>query len=353
MVATIRDVAKLANVSVATVSRYVNGTHKVRGKTADRVKAAIEELGFRPNAVGRSLSTSTTKSIGMVIPSISNPVFSEAVSGVTETVRAAGYSLTLTTSSYEPEGEVEAISTLLENRVDGVILTVTNPETSKALDLLDKSSVPYTMIYNQPSEGRSTFTVDNVGAGRDVADELIRLGHQRLGMISGKFSASDRADARRVGFEAGAAATGLAAPVICEVDFDVQDISGVLEKMFQNMDKAPTALFCSNDILAISVIGGLRRMKVDVPGQVSVIGFDGISVGRHMYPTLATVAQPSKEMGRKAASHLLSRFSGGQDQETGILPHTFTLGESAGPACKLDPATPQQLTQTLSKRSPT
>ena len=353
MAATIRDVAKLANVSVATVSRYVNGTHKVRGETAERVKVAIEELGFRPNAVGRSLSTAVTKSIGMVIPSISNPVFSDAVSGVSAATREAGYSLTLTTSQYSPDGEVEAISTLLENRVDGVILTVSDPETSMALELLEKSGVPFTMIYNQPSDGRVTMTVDNVAAGREVAGEMIRLGHERLGMISGKFASSDRAVARKNGFVEGARAAGLAPPVISEVDFEAQDISAVLEPMFLNLNTAPTALFCSNDILAISVIGGLRRLEIAVPKQVSVIGFDGISVGRHMYPTLATVVQPSKEMGIAAANSLFERLAEGQDQQSKILPYQFTIGESAGPAAKHDPTDLQKQSKSQSKRSPT
>lgn len=353
MAATIRDVAKLANVSVATVSRYVNGTHKVRGETAERVKTAIDELGFRPNAVGRSLSTASTKSIGMVIPSISNPVFSDAVSGVSAAIREAGYSLTLTTSQYSPEGEVEAISTLLDNRVDGVILTVSDPETSKALELLEKSGVPFIMIYNQPSDGRVTMTVDNVAAGREVAREMIQLGHERLGMISGKFASSDRAVARKNGFVQGARSAGLKPPVIKEVDFEAQDISDVLAPLFHNQNTAPTALFCSNDILAISVIGGLRRLKIAVPEQVSVIGFDGISVGRHMYPTLATVVQPSKEMGRAAANSLFERLAEGQDQQSLILPHQFTIGESAGPADKLDPTDLQKRSKSQSKRSPT
>ncbi|MBO6826378.1 MAG: LacI family DNA-binding transcriptional regulator [Sneathiella sp.] len=353
MVATIRDVAKLANVSVATVSRYVNGTRKVRGKTAERVKFAIEELGFRPNAVGRSLSTSTTKSIGMVIPSISNPVFSDAVSGVSAAIRKEGYSLTLTTSQYSPEGEVDAISTLLENRVDGVILTVTDPETSKALELLEKSAVPFVMIYNQPSSGRATMTVDNVAAGKEVAGELIKLGHKRLGMVSGKFASSDRALARMNGFVKGVRDARLTAPVICEVDFEAQDISDVLEPMFKDMNAAPSALFCSNDILAISVIGALRRLKIAVPKEVSVIGFDGIAVGRHMYPTLATVVQPSKEMGKAAARNLFERLAGGQDPQSVILPHEFTIGESAGPAAKHDPTDLQTQSKPTSKRSPT
>jgi DNA-binding LacI/PurR family transcriptional regulator len=354
MAATIRDVARKANVSVATVSRYVNGTYKVRGVTAERVKAAIEELSFRPNAVGRSLSTSSTKSIGMIIPSISNPVFADAVSGVSDVMRTEGYSLTLASSNYDVTDELSAISTLLENRVDGIILTVANPAQSKALSMLEKSQLPYCMIYNQPTAGHSTVTVDNVAAGYDVARAMIRLGHQRLGMISGKFASSDRAYARRTGFLKGVDEAGLEPPAIVEVGYEDEQVSKALENLYADLNTAPTALFCSNDLLAISVIGSLRRRKIAVPDQVSVIGFDGISVGSHMYPALATVVQPSKEMGRTAARHLLEMLLNGQEQYVSILSHILRLGESAGPACKLDPAVSQPLSQnTSSKRSTT
>ncbi len=352
MVATIRDVARQANVSVATVSRYVNGTHKVRGKTAERVKAAIETLGFRPNAVGRSLSTAHTKTLGVVIPSISNPVFADAVAGITDEVKQQGYTLMLTSTNYDPDEEAAVVGTLLENRVDGVILTVADPEKSPALALLEQAGIPSVLIYNQPAGAYATVTVDNVEAGREVARTFIELGHKKLGMISGRFKASDRALARRDGFVDGACRAGLENPVICETDHEGRQMEQSLDNLFSDPVNAPTALFCSNDLLAISVIGYLRKRDILVPDQVSVMGFDGIAVGSHLHPALTTVVQPSREMGSAAARHLLARLSGDASPEVMLLPYTVRTGDSAGPAGKLSPASSPNLSQHSLRRPP-
>lgn len=337
--ATIRDVASRAGVSVATVSRLINDTGKVRDATAERVRAAISDLGFRPNAIGRNLSRANTRSLGVVIPSLSNPVFADAVAGINAEAKARGYTLMFVSSDYCPEDELRAVATLLEYRVDGLILTVANPVDSPALDMIVSAGVPYVLVYNLPcGKGHPTVTVDNVAAGREVAQMLIDLGHKRMGMVSGSFSASDRASARRDGFIDGVRASHLPDPFIIEVDFVSPNVEEVLVPIYKNLETAPTALFCSNDLLAISVIGVLGRMNLDVPKDVSVIGFDGIAVGTHLHPTLATVIQPSYEMGRAATLQLLDSLVGKDSLITKILPHTLRHGESAGPASKQSPA---------------
>ncbi len=352
MSSTIRDVADRANVSVATVSRFVNGASNLRPQTAEKVRLAIEELGFRPNAVGRSLSTASTRTLGVVIPSISNPVFADAVAGITDVTRDEGYTLMLASTNYAPGEEALVVGKLLENRVDGVVLTVADPATSPALSLLRNSNVPFVLIYNQPFEDCPTVTVNNVEAGKEVAEEFIRLGHTRLGMISGNFNASDRALARRNGFVFGARSKGLADPVIAEVDHEGRALVDNLDRIYSDLETAPTALFCSNDLLAISVIGYLRQHGFEVPQDISVIGFDGISVGSHLYPTLATIVQPSQEMGSAAARYLLARLMGKEPSSKRLHPHTFRNGDSAGPAGKLTPAASPKLTQP-NRRRPT
>jgi len=339
MAATIRDVAKRAGVSVATVSRLINNTGKVRTETAERVRAAINDLGFRPNALARNLSTAQTRSLGVVIPSLSNPVFADAVSGINAEARASGYTLMFTSTDYSPEDELRAVSSLLEYKVEGLILTVANPLDNPALELLEASDVPYVLIYNQPSAKiRPTVTIDNVVASSEVARALLGLGHKKFGMVSGSFSASDRALARRDGFINTIIAAGHPCPVVLEVDFVSPNLEDSLAPVYARDATAPTALFCSNDLLAISVIGALGRMGLDVPKDVSVIGFDGIAVGTHLHPTLATVIQPSREMGRAATRQLLDRLAGKDCPTTEILLHTIRLGESAGPAAKSVPA---------------
>ena len=342
MTATIRDVAERAGVSVATVSRLVNNTGRVREETAAHIRAAIDELGFRPNAVGRSLKKNRTRSLGVVIPSMSNPVFSEAVAGIKAEARARGYWLMFTSPDYAADEEVEMVSLLLDYRVEGMILTVANPHHSPALDILQRAGVPYVLIYNQVSDdGHPTVTVDNIAAGREVAHKLIDMGHRRLGIVSGRFDASDRAHARRDGFIDGASERGVETPIVLEVDFLAPKMKETLNPVYADPATAPTALFCSNDLLAISVVGALGRMNLNVPKDVSVIGFDGIAVGTHLHPTLATVVQPSHEMGRVATRHLLDRLTGENRPKMEILPHTFRMGESAGPVLQPSPADPR------------
>jgi len=332
---TIKDVACEAGVSVATVSRFINKSGKLRDATSARVQSAIDTLGFRPNAVGRNLSTAHTQSLGVIIPSLSNPVFADAVAGINAEAHANGYTLMFTVTDYKFEEELRTVGALLEYRVDGLILIVADPDHSPALDMLEAAGTPYVLIYNQPTgRNRPTVTVDNVAAGAQAAQTFFDLGHERLAMISGKFSASDRAHARRRGFLHGAAARGLAEPLVFEVDFIDSNVADVLKPLYVDRQTAPTALFCSNDLLAISVIGALGRMNLNVPHDVSVIGFDGIAVGTHLHPTLATVLQPSREMGQTATRQLLGRLKGEEPPSTVILPHILRLGESAGPATK-------------------
>ena len=338
MPATIRDVASLAGVSVATVSRLVNRSGKVRDDTAARVQAAIEALGFRPSAVGRNLSTSQTRSLGVVIPSLTNPVFADAVAGINEEARARDYTLMFTATNYDRAEEQGIVDAFLAYRVEGLILTVADPEDSLVLDLLEREGVPYVLIYNQPNaKERPTVTVDNVAAGREAAEALAKLGHRRLGMVAGRFSASDRALARRDGFLTGARAAGCPDPLVLEVDFVDLNAEEALRPLYQRRSEAPSALFCSNDLLAMAVVGALGRLGLSVPDDVSVIGFDGLAIGTQLHPTLATIVQPSREMGRAATAQLLDRLSGEVPLRTVTLPHSLRLGESAGPAAKPSP----------------
>nr|WP_277346058.1 substrate-binding domain-containing protein [Sneathiella chinensis] len=285
--------------------------------------------------------------MGVVIPSLSNPVFSDAVSGINEAARAEGYRLMFTSTEYNRAEEVEAVSSLLEYRVDGLILTVADAEEAPALDLLEAAGVPYTLLYNQSGRSaRPAVTIDNVAAGREVAQHLLALGHQRLGMVSGSFSASDRAMARRDGFTAEIVARGFPAPRVLEVDFVNSEVEEALVLLMRDRDTAPTALFCSNDLLAISVIGALERIGLNVPEDVSVLGFDGIAIGTHLHPTLTTVVQPSRDMGQTATRQLLACLQGGSDPDTMILPYRLQIGESVGPAAKPSPTGPSELNQT-------
>lgn len=353
--ATIRDVAERAGVSVATVSRALNGG-AVMPETVARVRDAAADLGFRPNGVGRSLKTASSRLIGVLIPSLSNPVFAEAVEGIAAGVADAGYSLLFGVSDYHRAAEGRGIEALLRYRADGLILTVADAASSASLDVLEAAEVPYVLVYNPPgAHGRPTVTVDNRAAGYAVAARLAGEGHRRLGMIAGRLDDSDRARARHAGFVEGAVALGLEPPILREVPFTRPMLEPVLAALYAEPG-APTALFCSNDMLAIAVIGALAGLGLAVPGDVSVVGFDGIAIGGLLHPSLETVVQPSRELGRTAALRLLRRLAGEETGTPVILPHTLRRGGSVGPAAKHSPTVPtasNPLALCLETRTPT
>lgn len=329
---TIRDVAALAQVSVATVSRVINGHDVTRPATAERVERAIATLGFRPHGIGRSLKTARTRTLGVMMPSLANPVFAEAVTGMETAAKEAGYTLLLAATDYRNENESRAVDTLRSRGIDGLILTVADAAKSPVLDALDADGTPYVLVYNGPAcPTRATVTVDNEAAGREVAERLIACGHRRLGMVAGAFATSDRSRARNAGFVAGTAAAGLEPPVLIEIDFSDMRLAGRIAPLF-NTARPPTALFCSNDLVAIAVMGALRELGLEVPDDVSVVGFDGIMVGRWIAPSLATIVQPSREMGRRAVAQLLHRLSTNASPEHVILPYRFEEGRSLGRA---------------------
>lgn len=332
--ATIRDVAAKAGVSIATVSRVLNKSPLAARKSIEAVHAAIAELGFRPNAIGRQLKTAASLTIGVLVPSMANPVFAQSVHGIEVAAKAEGYSVLLTTSEYDSEGELAAIETLLSNRVEGLILTVADTDQSSSLDVLDSEGVPYVLIYNQPaSPERSFISLDNVAAAKDLVEQLIGRGHRRIAMIAGSFLSSDRSRLRYHGYAEAMRTAGLPVDPVVEVSFTDIQIGSRLAPIF-NEDEPPTALFCSTDIMGIAACRGLWELGISVPEDVSVVGFDGIDVGLWTRPTLATVVIPAQEMGAQAVKHLLDRIQGKSAPVHLTLQHRIRSGESWGLAKK-------------------
>jgi DNA-binding LacI/PurR family transcriptional regulator len=300
---TIHHVAALACCSVASVSRVVNGTGPASPTMRARVEAVVAELGFRPSELGRSLARKSRRVIGVLVPSTTNPVFAASLAGIQDRARLAGCSVLIAQSDYDPGRETEAVEALLAERPLGLVLTVCDPGTSVALALANRAGVPTVLIFNEPgAPDTAAVTVDNRGASRALVAKMIGLGHRRIAFVAGRFAASDRSRLRYAGFRDALHEAGLAAPDAVEVDFiadlDAIDLTDAMDRL------SPTALVVSNDLLALSVIAAVRRLGLDVPGDVSVAGFDGIAIGRLVHPSLATIEQPARTMGVSAAALL-------------------------------------------------
>ena len=328
---TLHDVAAQAGVSIATVSRVLNGTGSIRPETEARVREAVRALGFRANRMGRDLRMGQSRSIGVLLPTLANPVFADSAAGIQAAARDAGWTVLITSSDYDPRHEAAALDGLLSERVAGLIVTVADAGACPALDGLDEARVPYVLFHNEsPHPGRSSVAVDNEQAGRDAARALIAQGHGQLGMVAGRFTASDRSRRRHQGFTAALREAGLPAAALIEIDFNHDLASETLRAAFLNPQR-PTGIFCSNDLLALRTMAGLRALGLKVPGDVSVIGMDGINVGQLINPSLASIVQPAREMGQRAFEHLLARIAGEAPAQI-RLPHLYRPGQSLSAA---------------------
>lgn len=303
--ATIKDVATRAGCSVATVSRVLNGTGSASVPTREKVLAAADALGFQFSEIGRSLQSSTTRTIGCVVPSLANPVFADAVQGVQDALRGSGYQLLLACSNYDADEETAAVRMLLAKQVDGIVLTVSEVENSPALDLIRRRGMPCCLMFNTHAEDMPTSAVDNYAAARAVADAFAAHGHIHTGFLALRFKSSDRSRHRFEGFSAGCHMNGMAAPALLEIDEDGGNLPELLRDLLAENNRL-SGIFASNDFLALAAVRAARELGRSVPSDLSIVGFDGIEIGRMTSPSLATVETEPRRMGQGAAKVVLA-----------------------------------------------
>ena len=333
MTPTIKDVAAHAGFSIATVSRAINSPHTVSPATLASVREAIDALNFRPNPLGRQLRGERTRLVGVILPTLANPVFAECLQGIDELAAAQGYRLMLMTTQYDVERERHAIETLREQRVEGLILTVTDADTHPLLDELDRDGPMYVLTHND-TKRRPSVSVDNRQAAYDGVRMLIAHGHRRILMLAGTFAGSDRAKQRYTGYMQAMQHAGLEPAPALEVDFNADELAPSVLAHLTSGASRPTALFCSNDLLAMVVIRGLRRARVQVPLDMSILGFDGLAVGELLSPALASISSPNRDIGCSAWHRLIERIDSrhanaapAKDEPLSlVLPHTVRIG---------------------------
>lgn len=324
----ITDIARQAGVSPATVSRAFNRPELLNAATLAHIRKTAERLGFRRNRLGSSLRSGSTKTLGLVLPTMANPVFAACFEGAESQARAAGYSVMLTTSSYHAERELEAVRELIGHRVEGLLLTVGDPQRSETLDELDAGGMPYVLVYNE-SDRHPFISVDNAAAAADMMTHLAAQGHRRVAFVSGPLDASDRARSRLSGLRRRMRELDLPAPEHLIMAGHTAIENAQLQRLMTERLR-PTALFCSNDLLATAVIASLDVLGYRVPQDISVAGFDGTDFAGLLVPSLATVHQPSADIGREACQQLLCALQGGTPRSQ-HLPHRLLPGGTVTP----------------------
>ncbi|OIQ77572.1 catabolite control protein A [mine drainage metagenome] len=325
---SIRELAAQTGVSISTVSRVFNLPDKVNTDTRAHVLQMAQAMGYLPNASARSLRMQRSKVLGVVLPTLLNPVFAECLNGIAQAASDAGYAILPMTTDYRLAQEAQAVQQLLAGNVDGLVLVVSNPATSSALQRLRAARLPYVLVYNWHAD-HPCVSVDSELAVRNVVARLAALGHRSITLISGKLAASDRAQQRQRGFFSGMAAQGLDGSHWLEVPFvetAVKEICALLQR-----NPHPTALVCSNDLIAIRSIRAAQLAGLRVPQDISIIGFDGIALGEDLTPMLSTITQPNADIGRCGVKLLVQALADGLPlvpSASLLLAHGFRTGES-------------------------
>jgi len=337
-VLTIRDVARLADVSVATVSAVINGKSGVSDKLVQRVRRAMDALDYHPNQVARSLKVRQTNTIGMMIPDVTNPFFADVMHGVEGEARRNNYSVMFCNADEDPELERSQLSMLFSRRVDGVLLAPT--DSHAAQDRLINRRFPMVFFDRIPADFCGTAVVtDNFEASREAARHLIGLGHRRIAIITGRLNLSNGLQ-RLEGFRRGIQEANLPFPeayLRCgEFQLETAHKCG-LDLM--RLPEPPTAVFCCNNKMTLGLMRALGDLRIPCPERVSVLGFDDFDWAVNFSPRLTTVAQPSFHMGKRAVELLLSKIRGDRkdadaDQDTIItLKSELRVRDSTAPPC--------------------
>jgi LacI family transcriptional regulator len=306
---TIFDVARTAGVSYSTVSRVVNDARYVRGSTRERVQAAMAELGYVTHVTARALASGRTQAIGLLAQEIANPFFASVILGVDQEVSAADYDLLLCTTHSRREKEAAYVARLSHGMVDGLLIVLPTglPE---YVARLSGERYPFVLIdHDSAAPGCDVVNAANRVGTREGIAYLIGLGHRRIGFISGRPDVGASHE-RYAGYREALSDAGIALDPALVVDGDFMGTRGhqaALELLAR--PQPPTAIFASSDAAAVGVIGAARAMDLDVPGDLSVLGFDDITQPAYVGPGLTTVRQPLREMGRVAVRRLFERLA--------------------------------------------
>lgn len=301
--ATIKDVAREASVSVATVSRVFNDAAVVRAETAQRIRDVAAALRYAPHGGARSLITKRTSTIGVLLPDLFGEFFSELIHGIDVTARREGYHI-LVSRSWEGRTEIEEAMRAMRGRVDGVLVMSPDIDADSLLNI--PASLPVVLICS-PVSGfpADSVVIENFRGAKEMVRHLISLGHKRIAIVKGAAGNYDAAERLR-GYRAALKEAGIEPARELEQGGDFTEAGGYAAAVdLLALDPRPTAIFAANDSMAIGVLSALRESGVGVPDEIAVSGFDDIPLARYMDPPLSSVRVAIADLGSRAVEILL------------------------------------------------
>lgn len=334
---SIKDVAKMAGVSIATVSRYVNKPDQVHTKSARRVAQAIEATGYSPNNLARNFRIGKTHKIMVVVPSIGLPFFEPILRGIRRIADSVGYHILVMETDYNHHKYDNFSKMIMTKQTDGIILLSTlSPFENTSLNA-DESRPPIILGLENVSQNLENFPcvrIDNTLAGREATEFLINMGHKKIGFMYGKPD-EDCAitKPREAGFRQAMANANLNVNEDWIVDGQLNLRGGRQgARQILALAEKPTAIFCANDDMALGALHEIKQSGLRIPEDISVMGFDDICFAEISDPPLTTVAQPAQEIGERSMQRLLMAIKGDEASiNTEVIPHKLVVRKSVAP----------------------
>lgn len=326
----IKDIAKASGVSIATVSRVINNTAKVNDETRMRVEEAIKNANYRPNSLARELQQRKTNTIGVIlsVAQLSDFAVSDALNAIADVLNSNGYNMMIVNSRFHPDEEIEFFHTFQEKRVDG-ILYFASTFTENHHRVLENYPIPIVIIGQEYTKLNIPCAVfDDYNAAKKATEYLISKGHSRIGYIGCPMYDYATGVERKRGFEVAMTTNGLTIDEKMQAlgNFSLESGYKSMKMIHESNDELPTAVFAATDYMAMGAMHYLKENNIKVPEQVSVIGFDDVSVSEYYNPALTTIRTDKKAIGQIAAVNLL-RLIKKEDLETSKTVVSFNLIE--------------------------
>lgn len=327
---TLEDVAAAANVSTATVSRCLNSPDRVTAETRARVMRVVADMGYAPNFGAKALAARRTNTFGAVIPTMENAIFARGLQAFQEELVSHHATMLVASSSYDPAIEQAQIRTMIERGADGLLLIGTE-RSPDIYAMLAARGIPVVIAWTYaPQSPHSCVGFDNVLAARRLAERALEIGHRHFAFISAETATNDRARDRVLGVCNALQAHSIdpAKMTTVETPYSIENGAKAFRRIMDTAGVRPTIVMCGNDVLATGAVKMAAEMALDVPGDVSITGFDDIELATVVEPALTTVHVPHREMGRRAARLLLGQASGESIIERIELPTRLVARQS-------------------------
>lgn len=330
MTVTIYDVAREANVSMATVSRVVNGNQNVKPTTRKKVLEVIERLEYRPNAVARGLASKKTTSVGVIIPDISNNLYAELARGIEDIATMYRYNIILANSDQNEEKELTLLDTMLGKQVDGIVM-MSDEVTTQIQQAIEHSPVPIVLAGSiATSEKIATVNIDYYQAAYEGMQVLLKNGHKRIAFVSGPLRYTVNGAYKLEAYKKALQDAGLEVDqALVVADNSTYDCGLEAWEELSGLEQPPTAIFAGSDELAIGLIHGVQDEGKIVPGDVEIISFEDSKLSRMVRPQLTSIALPLYDIGA-VAMRLLTKYMNKEEvtEQEVLLPHRIELRDS-------------------------